>query len=138
MTKKQSKPKIPKFEKFKSMASQKSKKSSIACAKQRNPKKSTFTPIPGTSGLNKNGGATNLEVAEDTDCESSNEHEDANCCVCGLWEPAKLREYAEVKLVGWAECDICGHWTHLEFCSSVICLSSGCEFRCPHCLSSDQ
>ena len=137
MFKKQSKPTIPKFEKSKSVAPQKSKTSTISCLKERKLKKSTFTPLPGTSGLSKKGGAINFEVAEDTYCESSNEHENANCCVCGLWEPAKLKGYAEVKLVDWAECDVCRHWTHLEFYCSVISLSAGSEFRCPHYLSSD-
>ena len=107
-------------------------------SERKRTKQESFSPLPGTSGLNKKGGAINLEVAEDTDCESLNEHEDANCCVCGLWEPAKLREYAEVKLVVSAECGVCGHWTHLDFCSSVISLIAGSKFRCPHCLSSDR
>ena len=91
-------------------------------------------PLPGTSGLNKHGGAINLEPAEDTESDYSLDDDQVKCCVCDLWEPEELKRMADVTFVEWAECDFCKHWTHLRFCSAVKQVAEGNEFRCPHCL----
>ena len=91
-------------------------------------------PLPGTSGLNKQGGAINLEPAEDTESDYSLDDDQVKCCVCDLWEPEALKRMADVTFVEWAECDFCKHLTHLTFCSAVRQVAEGSEFRCPHCL----
>ena len=92
-------------------------------------------PLPSTSGLNKNGGAINLEPVENTESEYSTDDDQVKCCVCSLWEPEALKTIPDVRFVDWAKCDLCTHWTHLRFCSAVRHVDEGSEFRCPHCLS---
>ncbi|KAH3800495.1 hypothetical protein DPMN_154128 [Dreissena polymorpha] len=49
------------------------------------------------------------------------------CCVCHKRFPEALRGCTSLVIVKCGQCDQCGHWVHLRFCSSVSgeTLSSG-------------
>ena len=74
--------------------------------------------------------------SDDSLYDSSDNDADGDCCVCkkerspGLCEALKR---GEIVFNNWAQCDICDHWTHLRFCSSVRVVRKGTFFKCPHC-----
>ena len=96
-------------------------------------------PVPSTSrhAGNKNKvrpRPTHTETSSDngdTDCDSIADEE--KCCVCGLFEPAQLKQLACIQLVNWAQCDGCGHWVHLKFCVAQHVVRCHTQFLCPHC-----
>lgn len=95
-------------------------------------KKRPASPKPSTSGVcNSRGKAL---PAEDEDSSSDSEAGDGElCCVCKKSTPAELRDCISIVFVKWGQCDVCGHWVHLQFCTKVRVLRRGSFFRCPHC-----
>lgn len=98
--------------------------------------KSTATvcasPKPGTSGAQSK---TSGPIPVDTCSSDDNFTDDEEvCCICNKWQPEELSHMAGISFVNWGQCDICGHWTHLKFCSQVKVLRRGSEFKCPHCI----
>ena len=55
------------------------------------------------------------------------------CSVCGMWQPDGLNIELQLQLVTWGQCQQCGGWAHLNFCSSVRELTDEEEFRGPRC-----
>ena len=71
------------------------------------------TPEPGPSHI----------LVESPDFEkhqSDNEEDDEVCCVCKLFSPVDLQRMTSLVIVNWAQCNKCGHWTHLKFCTKTI------------------
>jgi hypothetical protein len=93
-------------------------------------------PQPSTSGLNNKGGPIELS-SEDSQLFSDVELTDDEdvCCVCNKWQPIELKDVEGVVFVKWGECSICGHWTHLAYCTEVTVLRRNSVFKCPHCSS---
>ena len=61
------------------------------------------------------------------------EDDTVNCAVCGKWQPDALNLQLQIQLVTWGQCDECGCWVHLKFCSAIRELNDDDEFRCPRC-----
>ena len=76
---------------------------------------------PGTSGVNKQ------HDSQDSDFEDDGEV----CCVCQKFRPPILMQ--SLILFNWAQCDVCGHWVHLQYCSPVNNVGQNDKFSCPHC-----
>ena len=107
------------------------------------PKKSSpsnaeiLEPVPSTSGLNSKGGPIDLcsnEDSHDSSDYSSDNEDQTLCCVCDATQPEAFKKSDFLKLLTWAKCDYCTHWTHLQFCTEVRVIRRGDIFRCPHCL----
>ena len=47
------------------------------------------------------------------------ENDKVNCAVCGKWQPDALNLQLQIQLVNWGQCDECGAWVHLKFCSAI-------------------
>ena len=94
------------------------------------------SPQPGTSGIaNKKGGPINLytpDMSSESDSDESIPEED-KCCVCKLFHPKETRGCVQLIITKWAQCDMCLHWVHLGYCTSVKVVRLGDVFRCPHC-----
>lgn len=94
--------------------------------KQVSAKSSNPPPKPSTSGKPS---VPPLSPASSTLSLS----DDELCCVCKRYEPEELRNCVGLVLVKWAQCDVCSHWTHLRFCTSIRVLRRGSSFKCPCC-----
>ncbi|KAL4219711.1 hypothetical protein ACF0H5_022281 [Mactra antiquata] len=81
---------------------------------------------PGTSGMSKPESTT---VTRSEDVESDNDV----CCVCNLFTPQEVYKSSSLIFVKWVECDECGHWVHLGFCTEVRVIRRGEKYLCPHC-----
>ncbi|KAJ8048493.1 Jerky protein-like-like [Holothuria leucospilota] len=69
----------------------------------------------------------------------SDDETDDVCCVCNKFSPDGLNKLNYLKIVDWAQCDLCNHWVHLEFCDrrNVNDIRSG-PYRCIHCVSLEE
>ena len=101
--------------------------------KQTNTKtsKADLSPRPSTSGL-VSGKQGPLEV-EDSIELSEEESDNEPCCICNQHYPPQLKHVVSLTIINWAQCEACGHWTHLRYCSTVNVVRSKSKFRCPHC-----
>ena len=76
-------------------------------------------------------------VSSESDADSDGPQEELAsselCCVCGRFQPEELKKVVSLVLVTWAQCDQCGHWTHLRFCCKTRCVRRHDTFLCPHC-----
>lgn len=91
------------------------------------------TPImPSTSGTVAS--KISRQLDEDVTDSDVDDGDDEVCCVCGKFQPEELRACIQLIFVKWAQCDVCGHWTHLQFCTPVRVIRRGMMFKCPHCL----
>ena len=106
------------------------KKTTTLCKK---PASKQTDPKPSTSGLSNGGGPINLSPEDDDTDSSMSVADEELCCVCGKFEPDYVRQCTSVIFTKWAQCDVCGHWTHLIYCTDVRVVRRGSEFRCPHC-----
>ena len=91
--------------------------------------RSEHDPQPSTSRIPQTSVASPIPSSLDDD-------DDEPCCVCNKASPPGLRSQPNIKIVDWAQCQICLHWCHLEFCvpeKKNEIETSGTEFRCPHC-----
>ena len=83
--------------------------------------KEVATPVAGPSGINR------VQLVESDDSEDT-----YVCCTCKAFYPPKSSRIS-CAIVNWGQCDSCGHWTHLAFCSSVTIIHNNAAFLCPHC-----
>lgn len=92
-----------------------------------------YSQKPSTSGLVS--GAKGPLVVEDSYemTDSDDDSDDIPCCICNQRYPPSLRHCISLTIVNWAQCDECGHWTHLRFCSPVNVVRTKTRFVCPHC-----
>jgi hypothetical protein len=51
--------------------------------------------------------------------DSFTESDSEVCCVCNKFQPAGMNNLY-ISFVNWAECDRCGQWVHLKYCTDVI------------------
>ncbi|XP_061196712.1 uncharacterized protein LOC133204990 [Saccostrea echinata] len=58
--------------------------------------------------------------------------ENEKCCVCKNFY-VKSRNVYEIAIVKWAQCESCGHWVHLQYCSPVRVVRKNTPFNCPCC-----
>ena len=116
------------------------KKKSLATAVQ--------SPKPGCSGLKRSSkstsGATSSKkgkavkskkvVTSEYSEESTDEEteDDIKCCVCNSTSP--VGSLWSHTVTPWVQCDKCGHWVHLKFCTEVRVVRRGDDFFCPHCI----
>lgn len=94
-------------------------------------KKQIFeSPKPSTSGLN-------FQKTTQTIPESDSDYDDSDdtavCCICKKNSPPAINELSTIKIVNWAQCDICQHWVHLAFCTTIRVVRRHSTFLCPHC-----
>ena len=61
--------------------------------------------------------------------------DDENCCVCCKFQPEGLHIDLALKLVQWAQCDVCLKWVHLKFCTDAEEVSDSDTCHCPKCKS---
>ncbi|KAJ8309288.1 LOW QUALITY PROTEIN: hypothetical protein KUTeg_014162 [Tegillarca granosa] len=115
------------IKKFKKNQSDDKKKKPVKSTKQTPDKMPAvaLSPQPGPSAYYVDDSGNDFQ-SEDSDTEG-------DCCICHKNSPPGLRDCLDLVIVKWALCDICGHWTHLRFCSSVRVVRRHSEFRCPHC-----
>ncbi|KAH3866262.1 hypothetical protein DPMN_029321 [Dreissena polymorpha] len=88
---------------------------------------------PCTSGVQTKHIIDQHEEAALDDSQNSTDTEEDLCCVCHKRFPAALKGCTSLVIVKWGQCDQCGHWVHLMFCTSVSVLRRDSEFRCIHC-----
>ncbi|KAJ8317089.1 hypothetical protein KUTeg_004993 [Tegillarca granosa] len=115
------------IKKFKKSQSDDKKKKPVKSTKQTPDKMPAvaLSPQPGPSAYYVDDSGNDFQ-SEDSDTEG-------DCCICHKNSPPGLRDCLDLVIVKWALCDICGHWTHLRFCSNVRVVRRHSEFRCPHC-----
>ena len=72
--------------------------------------------------------------SDDSENEVHSENEDI-CCVCKKYSPAGLREvlYNRIMFVKWAQCQHCGHWVHVRFCTGGVDIRRTSCYFCPCC-----
>ena len=80
---------------------------------------STVAAIPGPSHVN---------------VSSDEFNEQDVCCVCKMISPSGLREilYNRILFVKWAQCEKCGHWVHVKFCTKGVDVRTS-TYLCPCC-----
>ena len=54
------------------------------------------------------------------------------CCVCKKFY-ARPVDVHKIAMTNWAQCDICGHWVHLVYCTPVRVVRKETPFKCPCC-----
>ncbi|MES9884138.1 MAG: hypothetical protein ABW185_25105 [Sedimenticola sp.] len=86
---------------------------------------------PSTSGITSN----NQRLAEDSDMDIDDPIPESDlCCVCKKFSPPNLNSRPYLKIVNWANCDKCGHWVHLSFCTPQSVIRRNDSFLCQHCM----
>ena len=67
--------------------------------------------------------------------ESDHSDEQDVCCVCRKSSPPALREilYNRILFVKWAQCEKCGHWVHVKFCTDGADVRRTSSYICPCC-----
>ncbi|XP_060564988.1 uncharacterized protein LOC132724184 [Ruditapes philippinarum] len=99
-------------------------KSKVKQSKQQ--KKTPSSPQPGPSCINL------VENVSDTDSEIEIDESEL-CCKCKKFTPVELLNRNFVKFTTWGQCESCGHWVHLIYCTSERVLRRGDHFVCPCC-----
>ena len=72
---------------------------------------------------------------EETEAEEQDEEdipEEDKCCVCKNFY-VHSENVHKVAITNWAECDECGHWVHLTYCTPIHVVRKNTPFRCPCC-----
>lgn len=100
------------------------------CSQPKKPRVSSQKPS--TSGLHTNRVDNNDSDTDLSDTEHAYD-ESQDCCVCKQFSPPNLNLRPYLKLVSWADCDRCGHWVHLGFCTKQYVVRLNDTFYCPHC-----
>ena len=74
--------------------------------------------------------ASDVSSSED---ESESQMADKDeCCVCKKFY-ARPVDVHKIAITNWAQCDICGHWVHLVYCTPVRVVRKETLFKCPCC-----
>ncbi|KAL4227932.1 hypothetical protein ACF0H5_013371 [Mactra antiquata] len=74
-----------------------------------------------------------VEISEESDVEGKADGTDV-CCVCKKENSPRLKEFPNLKIVNWGQCDKCCHWVHLTLCTNVNVIRRHSTFLCPHCV----
>ncbi|KAH3815081.1 hypothetical protein DPMN_143600 [Dreissena polymorpha] len=69
----------------------------------------------------------------ETDTDYDELDDTVPCCVCKQITPPDLSLHQHLKIVNWAQCDICDGWVHLAFCTTVRVVRRHSDFVCPKC-----
>lgn len=83
--------------------------------------------------------ACRLDLLENT-CTSFAEKIRGFKCIllCILLHKVSVDAFSTcIGFVNWGQCDICGHWTHLKFCSQMKVLWRGSVFTCKNATDDD-
>ena len=93
---------------------------------QRELSKKRMSATPGPSHY--------MVSSDDSENEVDSENEDI-CCVCKKYSPPGLREvlYNRIMFVKWAQCQHCGHWVHVRFCTRGVDIRRTSSYLCPCC-----
>lgn len=99
-----------------------------AARKRKGPKKGT------SKGKAPSIKRQNEQVNRREDFEDSVETCDKeNCCICGKFQPDGLRLDRALRIVTWAQCELCMGWVHLKFCTVEEQVADSDTFHCPMC-----
>ena len=96
----------------------------------------SLSPKPGTSGMFKSDAMEGIPITDENDSDNSDIddiYDDVPCCICKQARPPEFNNANYLVITQWAQCDTCGHWTHLKFCSTVRVVRNDTFFECPHC-----
>lgn len=103
--------------------------------KKEHKKKSKKLSRKITSVSSQEPGPSHIRIdSSDPEFEFSEDDDQEPCCVCGKVYADEIQQSTYVIFVNWAQCDKCGHWVHLTYCSSVRVIRIGDTFLCPHCI----
>ena len=103
-------------------------------AKKRKPEKKPSKPSKKTDSQQVAGpSAIYISVTSSEDEEEDVGNDEPPCCVCKKHQPPTLNLMYTLEIVNWAQCDECGHWTHLKLCATERVLRRGDMFLCPCC-----
>ena len=86
------------------------------------------SPQPGPSHIN----LIPSDVSSSEDESESQMPDKDKCCVCKKFYVRPADVY-KIAITNWAECDICGHWVHLAYCTPVRVVRKETHFTCPCC-----
>ena len=92
---------------------------------------SKLSPLPSTSGIQRQ---TEIHTDDDDDDDVA---DDEKCCVCNKFTPDEIRNSTSLIFTKWVQCDKCGHWTHLKYCTNVVVVRRGDQFFCKHCTTEE-
>ena len=108
----------------------KSKEKSLEMREQssKNSRPPKSKPKPCTSGVQSKHIIDQQEEAPLDESQNSTDTEEDMCCVCHKRFPAALSGCTSLVIVKWGQCDQCGHWVHLRYCTSVSVLRRDSEF----------
>lgn len=112
-----------------------SKKTKTPKSKKTIPINHTTCPKPSTSGILSKRQPKVVITYSDSETDMKVEYnESTDCCVCRKFSPPNLNDRPHLKIVTWVDCDKCGHWVHLTFCTTQRVIRRGDTFLCPHCI----
>lgn len=94
---------------------------------------SATSPKPSTSGMNTTRKQCSALPMPESEADEDIVEDADLCCICKKLSPPDLNKLPMLKIVNWAQCDSCGHWTHLAFCTQVRVVRRLSPFLCPHC-----
>lgn len=86
-------------------------------------------------------GPSRIYINENSELDTESESEvrvEEKCCVCKQFIPDEVRRSVSLIFTKLAQCDSCGHWIHLVYCTKVRVLRRGDSFHCMHCKSGDE
>ena len=96
----------------------------------------SFSPKPCTSGLFRSAAMERIPITEEDDSDNSDiddVYDDVSCCICKQARTPEFINANYLVIKQWTQCDTCGHWTHLKFCSTVSVVRNDIFFEYPHC-----
>ena len=103
----------------------------VKCTSKIDPINVLASPVQGPSHVNLV--SDSMSVGSDSENEPP-EDDNEVCCVCKcFYVPRKLRD-GTLHITQWAQCDSCGHWVHLKYCTPVRVVRKNTEFKCECCM----
>ena len=101
-------------------------------------KRSKFVPPPPANtssiSMSQEAGPSKIHIdPPQQDSELEPLEESQLCCVCKQWCPPRARNNESLKFINWGQCQFCGHWVHLKFCTKEVALRRNVAFLCIHC-----
>jgi len=104
---------------------------------QQNKKQKTNLPHPQPCTSAASSGGVPVEVPPYTDTDSTQGEEALDdselCIVCHKFTPDAFTNAFTVEFIKWGQCDSCGGWVHLKYCTPISVLRRESTFLCPNC-----
>lgn len=82
-------------------------------------------------GISGTGRGMPIDLFSAEDMTDSDSKDDTCCCGCGQHQPDDYKKNTYIKFLNWGKCDLCDHWTHLKYCSTVKAIRRDTVFCCP-------